>query len=29
VREALRGGEGRAEDGPASLERAEAEGLIG
>jgi NitT/TauT family transport system ATP-binding protein len=29
VREALRGGEGRAEEGPASLERAEAEGLIG
>jgi NitT/TauT family transport system ATP-binding protein len=29
VREALRGGEGRAEDGLASLERAEAEGLIG
>jgi NitT/TauT family transport system ATP-binding protein len=29
VREALRGGEGRADDGLASLERAEAEGLIG
>jgi NitT/TauT family transport system ATP-binding protein len=29
VREALRGGEGRAEEGLASLERAEAEGLIG
>ena len=29
VREALRGGEGRTDDGLASLERAEAEGLIG
>jgi NitT/TauT family transport system ATP-binding protein len=29
VREALRGGEGRADEGLASLERAEAEGLIG